>query len=668
MFRRAKAIKLQNFQFSLNGMYFLLAGLAIVLLPHTEHLPIWLTLSCLSLLLWRLLIDVRRLSSPNKYVILVLFVAITLSVATHYKTIVGREAGTALLVSLLCLKLFEIKSLRDISLIVQLALFTIVVTFLFSQSILVALMMLASVTLLLTALISFVHAKTTQPNFVTSEKVHVKLVMKMVLYALPLAVVIFILFPRTSSPLWGLPNDAFAAKTGLAEDMSPGEISHLADSQEVAFRVQFHAALPDPTKIYWRGPVLWNFDGRTWTAPITERRAVKKYNLEQTAQPVSYTLTLEPHNSNWLFALDLPGAVPEIGVLTTEMQVISRKPINHLVRYDMTSYLNYIFPKLAWMPLDRYLAIPSDTAPRTRQLVRELQSQYPDTPQLVNVVLQRFSDQDYYYSRNPPVLSGDPTDEFLFETKRGFCEHYASSFTMMMRLAGIPARVVTGYQGGEMNPLSNYLIVRQSNAHAWSEIYLNGRGWVRVDPTAYIPPSHIENTSDAERIRTGLFKFENISDRRWYSVPIRQLQYTWDMLNYRWSQWVIGYSDEKQKSLFTAIGVPEITWRGLSYLLFATLSGLVLLIAANIFKMKRLPQSRYEKIYAQFLRKLGHLKLEKSGAEGALNFSKRVAVVVPKQSAELINIANLYNQLRYAEDSPAAVDELRQAVRLFKIR
>ena len=657
-----------TFRIDLRGMYFLLAGLVVVLLPHVSHLPLWTSLFCFALVLWRLLYDLRRLPLPNRFVIFLLFVLIILGVISHYFTIVGREAGTALLISLICLKLFEIKSLRDISLIVQLAFFAIVVTFLFSQSIFVALSMLLALVLLTTALISFQHARSAQSRQDDSMPAHFRLAMKMVLYAIPLAIIVFILFPRTSSPLWGLPNDAFTARTGLTDEMSPGNISNLVDSREVAFRVQFHSSIPEPAKTYWRGPVLWEFDGRTWSVPKKQRRAVKHIILEHSGRPVEYSITLEPHNTYWLFALDQPGLIPEHAALTTEMQLITRKQVNHLLRYDMTSYLDYTLPWLAGISTARYLQVPPDSVPRAREYMRTLLQRFQNKADIVTAVLNRFRTQQYYYTRQPPLLSGDPTDAFLFDTKRGYCEHYASSFTVLMRLAGIPARVVTGYQGGEMNPLSNYMIVRQSDAHAWSEIWLQDKGWVRVDPTAVIPPGNIEDVNDVDRFRSELIDTRNVAGKNWLTKSVTDLAYAWDMVNNSWNQWVIGYSNQKQKSLFRAIGIPEITWRGLSYALFATLGFFTLLIAVNIFQAQRIRKSAVEKIYRRFLRKLRPLHLEKSASEGALDFSRRVAQQVPKLSPQLVNIASLYNTVRYADPGPETVEALRVAVNSFQLK
>ena len=668
MFKRAKRADPVPFQIRRTSMYFLLAGLVAVILPHIEHLPLWTSLTCLSLVMWRLLYDMNRLPLPNKYVIFLMFALIILGVLSHYFTIVGREAGTALLISLICLKLFEIKSLRDISYIIQLAFFAIVVTFLFSQSIFVAMTMLVAVILLVTALISFQHAKSGQNRQAYSEKDHLRLATKMVLYAIPLAIIIFILFPRTSTPLWGLPHDAFAAKTGLSEEMSPGEISNLVDSHEVTFRVQFQSRIPEPAKTYWRGPVLWVFNGHTWSAPVSQRRAMKTIPLTNPTNPIMYTITLEPYNNFWLFALDQPGIIPDHALLSTEMQLLARKPVNHLTRYELTSYLDYSLPWVARLSRERYLQIPPDSAPRARKYMQALMQQYPDKAGVVNAVLNRFRNGQYYYTRQPPPLLGDPTDAFLFDTKRGYCEHYASSFTVLMRLAGIPARVVTGYQGGEMNPLSNYMIVRQSDAHAWSEIYLKDKGWLRVDPTAVIPAGNIENTSDLDRLHSELFDYRYLSRKNWFTASAKQFQYAWDMVNNRWNQWVIGYSNQNQKSLFNAIGIPEITWRGLSYVLFATLTVFTLLIAADIFQAQRIRKDAIEKIYQQFLRKLRSMHIEKSPFEGALNFSLRVAQRFPNQTIELMDIARLYNQIRYGDSSPDTVDDLRQAVKSIHLK
>jgi len=662
MFDRVRRTAPLEFAYSRSGMYYLLAGLVVVILPHLEHLPVWTSLTCLSLVMWRLLYDMRRLPLPNKFAIFLIFVLIVLGVLSHYFTIVGREAGTALLISLICLKLFEIKSFRDISLIVQLAFFAIVVTFLYSQSIFVALTMLIAVVLLITSLISFQHAKSGVNSGGYSEKVHLRLAVKLLLYAVPLAIIVFIFFPRTGTPLWGLPHDAFAAKTGLSNAMTPGNISNLVDSDAVAFRVKFQSRIPDPARMYWRGPVFWDFDGYTWSAPELQRKALRKIELKNASNPVEYSVTLEPHNNYWLFALDQPGLIPRGAFLSTELQLLARKTVTHLMRYRMISYLDPFVPWIQGLPRARYLHVPPATAIRARKYVQELMKDYPDKTGIVRAVLKLFSNKKYYYTRRPPRLTGDLTDSFLFDTRRGYCEHYASSFTVLMRLAGIPARVVTGYQGGELNPLSNYLIVRQSDAHAWSEIYLEGKGWLRIDPTAVIPASNIEDANDVNRIRGDYANTRVLSGKNWFTLSAIQLMYAWDVVNNRWNQWVIGYSNQNQKSMFRAIGIQDVTWRGLSYVLFSTLCVFMLIMAAGIFRAQYIRKNATEKIYQRFLNKLRPLRLEKSSCEGALSFSRRVARDYPEQAAQLLEIADLYNRIRYADDQPARLDQLRRII------
>jgi len=525
-----------------------------------------------------------------------------------------------------------------------------------------------AVILLFSALISFQHAKSGKKLGKYSQTQYVLLASKMVIYAIPLTIIVFIVFPRTSSPLWGLPEDAFQAKTGLSDNMSPGKISKLSESQAVAFRVLFKSSLPATSNIYWRGPVLWSFDGDTWSAPESQYDKLKNTALLKTSNRVDYIITLEPHNNFWLFALDLPTNIPDFANLSSDMELISRKRINHITRYEQTSYLDYILSWNEWDNPEQYLHVPMETAPRARQFIKHLLGQYPTKSDQVNAVLTHFRQQDFYYSRQPPLLFDDPIDEFLFETKRGYCEHYASTFTVLMRLAGIPARVVTGYQGGEMNPFSNYMIVRQSDAHAWSEIYLEDKGWVRIDPTAVIPVDNIENISDAVRLRSGLVDSMNLSDQSWLFSSAKQLRFAWDLVNNSWNQWVIGYTTRKQKSFFNALGIPDITWKGLGYILFFALISFILILAAKMYLAQRSKKDTVGKIYLKFLSKLRALDIDKAPYEGALRFSQRVAIQFPNQKMDLLNIATLYNHIRYSNSNLDAVKAFRKAVKALNFR
>jgi hypothetical protein len=320
--------------------------------------------------------------------------------------------------------------------------------------------------------------------------------------------------------------------------------------------------------------------------------------------------------------------------------------------------------------LRRYLQLPSSDPDspdanlyQSRQLIKELKDR--DPVKTVNNVLNYFATQDFYYSRSPPLLFNNPVDEFLFETKRGYCEHYASSFTILMRLAGIPARVVTGYQGGEMNPIDNFMTLRQSDAHAWSEVYLDKQGWVRVDPTAAIPPGNIENTADAIRLNSTLKKPETLFKTSWFGEQLKQIGYAFDAMNNRWNQWVLGYNNKTQKAFFEAIGIKEITWQGLSQLLFTILAVLTALLAYIVFSNQSQKLDDIQKYYFKFLKKLKKYDLVKAPSEGAGDFCGRAVLKQPGKEQAIKSITQLYQELRYNKVNQNQLDNFKQLIKSF---
>ncbi|MDH5602195.1 MAG: DUF3488 and transglutaminase-like domain-containing protein, partial [Gammaproteobacteria bacterium] len=423
-------------------------------------------------------------------------------------------------------------------------------------------------------------------------------------------------------------------------------------------------------KLYWRGPVMWYFDGYSWGAPDNERIAISDFRFTGLGDKTDYTITLQPHNSHWMFALDLPANLPERTRLSGNMQLLSISPVQKLKRYQLSSYTRYVLPTYSSITIDRYLQLPeSDPNSRdanlykSRQLMKELKDINPETT--VNNVLKYFATQNFYYSRTPPLLFDNPVDEFLFESRRGYCEHYASSFTILMRLAGIPARVVTGYQGGEINPIDNYMTLRQSDAHAWSEVYLGKQGWVRVDPTAAIPPGNIENSADALRLNSTLKKPDSLFKSSWFNQQMKKMHYAWDAMNNRWNQWVLGYNNKKQKAFFEAIGIKEISWQGLSQLLFSILAVLTGLLAFIVFSNQRQKQNEIQKYYNKFLNKLRKFDLVKAPAEGAAHFCQRAILQQPGKRSAIQNITHLYQELRYKKINQSKLDQLKQQVKNF---
>lgn len=640
----------------------LLLGLLLVFIPHFSHLPLWLSIVMIALLIWRGAYELQLCAIPSKKVLFLLTIMMLVGIVYSYHTLIGRDAGSAMLLGLLCLKLFEIKSFRDISLIINLALFSIVINFLFSQSIPIAFIMLLALVFLFSSLIgyqhNYKHLITTQPISINiiqeNEKRHFKLALKMITQAVPFALVLFILFPRVDGPLWGLPEDAFSGKTGLSDRMSAGQISQLSDDNSVAFRIQFESTVPATDKLYWRGPVMWHFDGYDWSTPNNERIAVSNFEFKGVGEKTLYSITLQPHNNYWLFALDIPSTRPERSRFSANMQLLSFSPIQKLKRYNLSSYTNYVLPAYSAITMERYLKLPNtfsnepgSSLYKSKQLIDKLKNiNHPE--QTIKNILNYFSTQDFFYSRNPPLLYNNPVDEFLFETKRGYCEHYASSFTVLMRLAGIPSRVVTGYQGGEINPIDNYMTVRQSDAHAWSEVFLGDKGWVRVDPTAAIPPGNIENTDDALRLNSTLKKPSDIFKSNWLSKQMKQMRFAWDAVNNRWNQWVLGYNNKRQKAFFAALGIPEISWQGLSQLLFSILAVLVGLLALIVFSNKSNKKDLTQLYYLKFIKKLKKYDLNKETTEGANDFCSRAILKLPDKKYRIQKITSLYQELRYS--------------------
>lgn len=642
----------------------LLAGLTLVLLPHLERLPWLLILPVLILLGWRLGVELKLLRLPPR-VLLWLLVGLALAATwSNYQTLIGRQAGVAMLVIMLCLKLMEMDKPRDVAIVIGLSYFVVITVFLFDQSLLMGGYMLLVVTLLTTALTAFSRSHST-----ISQADNLRLASTLLAQAAPLALLLFVLFPRIPGPLWHLPDEGGVAGTGLSDSLSPGNISQLSDNPSVAFRVYFEGATPAQERIYWRGLALTNFDGRTWSNPNEARRgqtAPRASDYTALGQPVRYTLTLEPHQRRWLFALDMPAIAAANSYLSADYEMIARDSVKTLRQYSLQSYLDYRLDAGS-APRDfAYLRLPSGSAPRARILARQLRAESRSDADYVQRVLDFIRQQPFYYSRTPPLLRADPVDEFLFDSRRGFCEHYASAFTVLMRAAGVPARVMTGYLGGEDNPLADYFIVRQSDAHAWSEVWLRGQGWVRVDPTAVIPPERVENRDDLERIAPA-FAAQTRAAPAWAKQMWRKIGFGWDRFNNAWNQWIIGYNQGTQLAFLAKLGLGGLDWQRLVGLLFAGLGILLAVIALSLFRQRPPRRDAASAAYARFCHKLAQRGLARRPAEGAQAYAQRLSSIRPELAAQIRHISALYQGLRYARSAPQNdLQKLQQAVRQFR--
>ena len=642
----------------------LLAGLAMALLPHLGRLPWLLILPAAVLLGWRLGFELKLARLPPRLLRWLLVGLALAATWASYHTLIGRQAGVALLIIMLCLKLMEMDKPRDVAIVIGLSYFVVITVFLFDQSLRTGAYMLLVVTLLTTALTAFSRGPSA-----ANQDANLRLALTLLVQAAPLAVLLFVLFPRIPGPLWHLPDDSSSAGTGLSDSMSPGNISRLSDNDAVAFRVRFEGELPPSQQLYWRGLALTVFDGRTWRNPNEAHRGrspLRAADYTAIGEPVRYAVTLEPHQRRWLFALDTPATVPERSYLSADFELIAHDSVKTLRQYRLRSYPDYRL-EATHPPRDfRYLRLPQDTAPRARILASQLRAESASDAVYVQRVLDFIRRQPFYYTRQPPLLTGDPVDEFLFDSRQGYCEHYASAFTVLMRAAGVPARVMTGYLGGEPNPLGDYFMVRQSDAHAWSEVWLRGRGWVRVDPTAVIPPQRVEDQADLERIAPGYAaRLQDAPD--WAKQMWRQMGYGWDRVNDAWNQWIIGYNQHTQSHFLAKLGLGEVDWRRMVRWLFLGLALVVAILALRLFRRHPLRGDAVSEAYARFCRKLAQRGLPRGAAEGAETYAERVSEARPELAPQVGHITALYLRLRYARSQPRnGLSHLQQAVRRFR--
>ena len=629
----------------------LLASTVLVLLPHTAHLPLWVTLLCSATLVWRAALTLLGRRMPANLVLVPLAVAAMAGVLQTYHTVLGRDAGVAMLVLLVAFKMLEMHARRDLFVVVFLCFFLVLTNFFYSQGIGTALLMLVSIVALLTTQLSFQLTGAVPP-------LRTRLLMgaKILALAAPLAALGFVLFPRVDGPLWGMPDDAHGARTGLSDSMAPGQFSNLVQSDDPAFRVKFNGAPPAQPQLYWRGPVLGAYDGRTWTRlgpyPYRGHRAVQPVSLSVQGEPLRYQITMEPSNTRWLFALEMPRALPQLSGgaagISHELELQASSPVRERIRYELASYVD--FRLQAGDSLEdayQWLLLPYGRNPKALAAGQQLRRDYPDPLQRVRAVLRQFSTGGYAYTLEPPLLGEDAVDEFLYTTRAGFCEHYAGAFVFLMRAAGIPARVVTGYQGGELNPIDGYFTVRQSDAHAWSEVWLARLGWVRVDPTAAVAPDRVQRSLARALPAPAPFGLEGLG-RLMQPDPgslLARVRYAIGAANNGWNQWVLNYTPQRQHALMETLQDHVFSWRSAG--LFA-LACAVLLLAGKLSRQRRVDP--VDRLYSALCQRLGQLGLPRAPDEGPTAYAARVtgAALAPEPKAAAAEFLRRYSAWRYA--------------------
>ena len=641
-------------------LLWVLGALGLALIPHVANVPLWIVLFAAVTAVWRVSAQVRHWRLPPTWLRILIVVLAVLSILAGYRTLNGLEAGTALLVLMAAIKLLETRDRRDLTVLLFIAYVLLFAAFLYDQSLLRLPYMLVTVWLL-TATLMRTHQTTTRMPMRES----MRLTAKMLLLAIPVAVAFFLLFPRLPGQFWALPARA-GATSGINDEISPGDVSELSLSSAIAFRVAFTGSPPPPpAERYWRGVVLHDFDGRTWRR--TRGRFSTTPQVETTGTEYDYRITLEPSNRNWLYSLDLPTRWPATRAFQSyDFQLISAEPISTVVSYRVRSHTKFAMPgALPVTQRSSDTALPAERNPRTRALAASLKAQYPDTEALIAATLSMFRNEEYFYTLEPPRLEADSVDDFLFNTRRGFCEHFASAFTTLMRAAGVPTRIVAGYQGGQYNPMGDYLIIRQSDAHAWTEVWIEGKGWVRVDPTAAVAPERIE-----QGLAGALPESELVPGRQFgTSRFVLNVQMAWDALNAAWQSRVVEYDDDLQRSLFSRLGIAEVDWRSLGLLLAISLGAFFVALSAWLaWRYKPQPKDPVAQVYEQLCRKLRSGKLAKRPHEGPVDYLTRVGNARPELRADLDELRALYVSLRYGPlPVPTQLSRLRFLVNRLRL-
>lgn len=588
---------------------FLLAVIAWVIAPQTAYLPLWCSALAACVLLWRARIAWQGQSLPSKgWLISLLIVTVGATLATH-RTVLGREAGTTLIVVLLTLKTLELRAQRDAFVVFFLGFFTMLTNFFFSQSLLVAVAMLIALMGLLTALVN-AHRMTGHPALMDS----LKTAGFITALGAPIMALLFVLFPRLS-PLWGMPGDAMSGRSGLSGSMQVGALAKLALDDSIAMRIRFEGQPPPQSQMYFRGPVFSAFDGRQWRPAnsVPTRRIFQPSSLQTQGEGVKYEVTLEPTHNPWVFFLEAPIGSPQVAgheiTMTPELSWFSNRPINDLVRYSAISTTQFTHgPTRTMSDLQDMLALPTGLNPRTLALATEIRSDarfaQADARVLVAEVMRRLRTGGYNYTLEPGIYGQHTSDEFWFDKKEGFCEHIASSFVILMRALAVPARLVTGYQGGDTNPVDGFWTVRQRDAHAWAEVWQAGIGWQRVDPTGAVAPGRI---GTYERLTVSPAGVAQALGTVMPPNLVSQLRASWEALNNTWNQWVLTYSQSRQLDLLKNLGFTSPSWHDAAYLLAGSI-GVFGLIGAGLAWFERRTRDPW-----QHLLQAARSQLERAG-------------------------------------------------------
>ena len=610
----------------------------MAVLLHIDRVPLWASAAAFACAGWRIAATGRTVRLPGKYFKTALTFLTLGAVLLMFRTLNGLAAGSALLVAMGAIKLLETGNRRDHYITIGAALFLLLAACLERQTILRSPLYLLHTWICCSALIVVAH-----PRSLLSNRGAAWLAAKSLLFALPLALALFLFFPRLPGAFWAFSKSG-SATTGLAESMSPGSISELTDSDDPAFRAWFIGAMPPPNERYWRGPVLHDFDGYTWTSRREHHYVPER--VDGLGVAYRYRIAMEPHSESWWFALDTITTPPHRRVrVTYDHQLVGTEAVSELTTYEAISHTRTQSSDPLSILARRFdTALPVGRNPKSRELAAQMRARAATDDEFVKSVLDMFRKRGFEYTLTPPQLDLNSVDDFLFNTRRGFCGHYASAFVMLMRAGGVPARIVTGYLGGEWNPIGKYFLVKQSDAHAWAEIWVNRKGWVRIDPTGVVAP---------ERLERGILDMfpDSVSAQARFMrrTPwLADMGQAWDAMNAWWDAQVVGFNFESQLSMLDRLGFDEPDWQQLGWTFAGTLGAWLLWMTVQLGRAPRGPhQDRITRAYQKLCSKLAHAGIHREPHFGPLAFADAITAQRPDLSATLTPLLTAYANLRF---------------------
>ncbi|MCF6203934.1 MAG: DUF3488 and transglutaminase-like domain-containing protein [Methylococcaceae bacterium] len=621
---------------------FILASVALIVLPHSGHIPISLLVFFYSLLIWRFCVLWDKKWIPKKWLVSLLSAIAIYQLYSLNQGVFGRDAGTSIFITALGLKILESNKEQDFYLVSYLAFVVASSQFLYSQSIL----MLGYILFVTCSLFAALITLNTKNN---DAKPAIKKILTMTAQAIPITVLLFFMFPRIDPPDWLLFNQQNTAVSGLSDTLRPGSISKLGFSHDLVFRAKFKGKIPPVQDLYWRGPVFSQTDGLNWTETNNRHFLRQMDKLVTYGQPSHYTVMMEPQDGHWIFTLDMPTVYPQKLIKNGLFQLLNPTKPKKRKQYEITSFLKFNTGKLTDTEYSDNTQLPAQPMPEVTQLVNELKGDNDSAQFLISAIFHHFKNNDFSYTLNPPVMEINPIETFLFKARSGFCGHYATAFVYLLRVANIPARVVSGYQGGSINKVGNFLEIKQSDAHAWAEVWLENKGWVRFDPTSAVAPDQFSEqnleSSTAEKQKN----FEIIENKNLFNRWVTRAGDVWSNMDYEWQQWIIHYRGEKQSKFLSSWGITGI--KSMFYWLTVLVFFMLGLFTWVILRNQKTNIDKVLMTYQRFCDSLAKVGVIKRKAETAHDFALRAKQLRPDLANNISLITWSYINLQYKKDS-----------------